>query len=361
MYSKRDDFKFGEIMSIWLKKNHYDVVIKGGGIAGVSLAYWLNKINPSLQVAIWELNYMGSGATGRNAGFLTCGSLNYFKSLVDKFGENTALEIWSYYRENHEQLKPFTKDCDYQPQGATTFSTSDKEVKTLEEVYNKYNQKLPLSLVSSSNFLMGVKYEKDASIHPLKLLKNLNSQISADWLIGDNALENVSYDYLIHATNGFTNLTNIPITAQRGQIILYKPSNINLEGLGYNTENLCYFKKLPTGEFLLGGARSIDLETEQTNVLGENVKITNHLQDFAYRYFNLDPNSIQNKWSGIMGFTPDHQPLVGQINKKEAICAGFSGHGMGIAFMAAKVLSENIINQKSIPQWMDVQRFLKGV
>ena len=47
-----------------MRKN-YDVVIIGGGIHGLSLAYYLAR-DTSHRVAVFEKQYLGSGASGRN-------------------------------------------------------------------------------------------------------------------------------------------------------------------------------------------------------------------------------------------------------------------------------------------------------
>ena len=47
-----------------------DVCIIGGGLSGISTAYYLNKINPNLKIIILEKNKIGWGASGRNGGQL---------------------------------------------------------------------------------------------------------------------------------------------------------------------------------------------------------------------------------------------------------------------------------------------------
>jgi len=46
-----------------------DVVIIGGGYAGIATAYFLKKAEPSMSVAVLEAEVIGFGASGRNAGF----------------------------------------------------------------------------------------------------------------------------------------------------------------------------------------------------------------------------------------------------------------------------------------------------
>lgn len=347
-------------MSYWLKKNHYDVVIKGAGIAGVSLAYHLQQYNPKLKIAIFDHNFLGYGATGRNAGFLTCGSITYFGQLVDKHGINLALEIWNTYVQNHQLLKPFTKDTDYQMCGAVSWAVTDQEEDNLTRIYSLMKDNISVAPTKHSKFKMGILYQGDASVNPIKLLRNLAHEVSVDWLWGVDGLSGVTYDLVVHATNGFTHLPQIPITAQRAQVVLLDVKDRITNTLGYNAHNLVYFKQLPSNELLLGGARLVDPQTEQTSELGTNDKITQHLLTFAQDYLSVT-SPIKTQWSGIMGFTPDHQPLVGKINDKELIVAGFSGHGMGIACQSSKILAEYFIKGTTIPHWMDVQRFIKGV
>src|SRR4051794_32356478 len=91
--------------SFWLDRSNktdprsFDVVVVGAGISGLSAAYWLKKEDPSLKVAIVERHRLGFGASGRNAGFITCGSVEHFNRMVGKHGLEQATEIWRYSEE----------------------------------------------------------------------------------------------------------------------------------------------------------------------------------------------------------------------------------------------------------------------
>src|SRR5690606_3772651 len=95
------------IPSIWQKKIDRDVkhstIIVGGGIAGLSLAYFLSQ--KGIKTTLLEQEEVGSGASGRNAGFLTGGSLAYFQTLTQSYGEEVALEKWFYTKGNIDLLK----------------------------------------------------------------------------------------------------------------------------------------------------------------------------------------------------------------------------------------------------------------
>ena len=97
--------------SFWLDRTFktpaktYDVVIVGAGISGLSAAYWLKKEDPGLKIAIVERTRMGGGATGRNAGFITCGSVEHFNRLITKHGLEEATDIWRFSEENLRLLE----------------------------------------------------------------------------------------------------------------------------------------------------------------------------------------------------------------------------------------------------------------
>jgi glycine/D-amino acid oxidase-like deaminating enzyme len=54
-------------------------------------------------------------------------------------------------------------------------------------------------------------------------------------------------------------------------------------------------------------------------------------------------------WTGIMGWSSDFMPFVGEMpgKKGQYITAGFSGHGMPLIYLATKALAEIIRGEKT--------------
>jgi glycine/D-amino acid oxidase-like deaminating enzyme len=69
---------------------HADVVIVGGGFAGLWTAIELTSRKPSLSVVLLEADICGSGASGRNAGFLSA-SWHHLEDLCRLYGERQGL------------------------------------------------------------------------------------------------------------------------------------------------------------------------------------------------------------------------------------------------------------------------------
>lgn len=58
---------------------------------------------------------------------------------------------------------------------------------------------------------------------------------------------------------------------------------------------------------------------------------------------------IEHEWIGIMGFTPDRNPLVGPLATRpgEYVAAGYTGHGMPVAFLAGRNIADLICDVQS--------------
>src|SRR3989344_1637745 len=71
-----------------------DVVVIGGGIAGLSCAQKLEKAGRT--VVLIEKNFCGSGASGKSAGILTPDSEIELSALIKTYGDKKAKSIWDF-------------------------------------------------------------------------------------------------------------------------------------------------------------------------------------------------------------------------------------------------------------------------
>ena len=355
LFRQGNVFRFGEeVKSYWQRQKKYDVLIKGAGITGLSLAYWINQLRPSMTVAIYETESIGFGASGRNAGFLTCGSVSYFSQLRDKFGLDKASEIWNFHAKNHELMKQFVGSCDYENNGAITASSTKERTEKLREIMDAMKScRIKVEETSLQGFDGAFLYKGDGSVHPIKLLSSLKEKIKADFYFGKQEVEG---RIIFDATNAYMN--NSLVTAQRAQVLMLAPIARFLKTTVYHPESLTYFKQLPSGEVLIGGARTLDSKTEETKELGLNPKIQEYLENFLKSNFEtLKDQPVLTQWSGIMGFTPDHLPIAGSNALNSYFIGGYSGHGMGLAFHSSKKLVEHVFLKTELPWFLDAARF----
>ena len=66
-----------------------DIAIVGAGFTGMWTAYYLNRSNPNLDIAVFESNTIGFGASGRNGGWC----MGWSQDLTDRLSDpNTQSE-----------------------------------------------------------------------------------------------------------------------------------------------------------------------------------------------------------------------------------------------------------------------------
>lgn len=381
-----------------IEVQEFDIVIIGGGIAGVSTAYWLLKEKQGLKVALVEKGELASGATGRNAGFITCGSVEHFNRLVETHGAEKALDIWKFSEDNLKLLEEHiilqkSKELQFEKKGSFSLASTKEEFEELKKSYllmkelginvEVLNQEEIEKRLNAFGFVGGIKYNDDASIHPVLLLEEILNTFKEDKnfkLFENSEVFNIEQNkenkrvhtksgkldtpIVIMATNGYSSLLHPyfsdKIYPTRGQILATEPLPKLLEGPCYANFVLDYFRQTPTGEVVIGGFRQLKKDTE----VGYSDEVTDVIQEALVDFLNkhipsIKGKSITHRWSGIMGFSADGQPMVGSIPTDPQIyfVGGFTAHGMGLAFNCGKCLVDLLFN-RPIPQFISAKRFI---
>jgi glycine/D-amino acid oxidase-like deaminating enzyme len=385
-------------ISYWLDQGagrsiETDVLIVGAGITGLSLAYWVNQEDPNLKVTIVERGRVGSGATGRNAGFITCGSVEHFNRLVERWGDDKALEMWRFSEKNLDLLREhIIEDADaieFRHDGTFSLASTNEEFHELKktadlmrrfdiavDVLNENEIKNRLGVV---NFVGGIKYLKDASVDPIKLLGQMERKIKAQILpysevfdlktesdgtvIARTNTTEIRSSVVMLALNGYSSQLKPyfkdKIYPTRGQIMITNPVEPFMEGACYANFVLDYFRQLRNGQVLIGGFRQLEKATE----VGYSDHTTDVIQDALYEFLQtyiprLKDTGITHRWSGVMGFSSDGQPLIGALPDEPQIyfSGGYTGHGLGLAFHSAKCLVDLVFGRE-IPDFINAKRF----
>lgn len=394
-------------VSYWMDRNRTrkiqsDIVIVGGGIAGLSTAYWLNKEDPALKIAVVEKGQLGDGATGRNAGFITCGSVEHYNRLVGKHGAQEAEQIWKFSEENLNLLKKNIiqsrgQTIGFEQKGSFSLASTEhefNELKNSAELMKSSDIRVDVLKVDEVNkrlgvsqFVGGIKYLDDASVHPLLLLNTLKEiileqagsnvqfyenaevfSIESDRNSGNKLVRTKSGVFesslVVLATNAYSSLLDKyfenKIFPTRGQILATEPVPLFMEGPCYANFVLDYFRQLPTGELIIGGFRQLQKDTE----LGYSDQTSDVIQSALDKFiFDHIPPAraakITHRWTGVMGFSVDGQPLVGSLpnDPQIFIVGGFTAHGLGLAFHCAKTLVDCMFD-RPIPSFLSIKRFV---
>jgi len=363
--------------SHWFKKNtsvtsdaSTDVLIIGGGYVGLSTAYWLSELKPNLKITILERRFCGAGASGRNAGFLTKGSVTFYKSLVQDWGEEKAKNLYKFAAESLSLVNEHILSKYHVPFEATTSSTlfrSTEQISALrrdcfspEDFNFKWSEVSELPSPLRSKFLGAYENGPEYKINPVDLLSSLKSslfkrgveliedtmafEICEEGVRTENQL--IKSKQVVLALNGyfpqFTNKFHEMITPRRAQMLAVEiEAGFNCPSLYYDSPERVYWRKAGEKVLLIGGKRLLDEKGE----VGDYEKISPVIQQGLEQYISKELGlkyKVIDRWSGTMGFTKHELPLAGKVNApmETFLIGGFSGHGMGLGFHSGKDMAE---------------------
>ena len=362
-------------------EHHCDILIVGAGLAGLSTAYWLRKLDKTLKVMIIDKGNLGAGASGRNAGFITCGSTEHFSRMSCAYGESKAEEIWKFTEYNHQlMLNEFgehslRETCEYDSRGSWTLAATEPEVGEIQQTVNllghkgvnvEWRDQVP---AGCEGFHGGAYYGDDGEIHPLKYLEKLRTASFGPkgYTLVYHGQEADGFDQqgdlMVTRTNnmriyshGVVLCTNAwssqvapwfqdKVVSARGQIIVTEPVEQFLEP-SYCSFVLDYFRQLKDGSVLIGGFRNADAEREVGYSDEVNPIINEKLEGFLNEHFPvLRGKRIDYRWSGVMGFAADGYPLIGSLPTDPQVFynVGFTAHGLGFAFATGELTARLIL------------------
>ena len=332
-----------------------DVLVIGGGIAGVSLVHHLARRR--ISTVLVERAHLAAGASGRNAGFLLAGVSDCYAEAVRIFGREKARDVWSITGENHDRMLEAVdgSDVGHRRLGSATLASDDDERARLEE---------SSQLMRDDGFEARWDGERlfnprDGEVDPAALVAALASRAKEGVIregVEVTAIESVGSEVsvrtgqqecragvVILATNAYTSqlVPRVKITPTRAQMLASAPVLRSVCDLPtYSHSGFRYWRQLRSGEVLIGGWRDTSLSTE----VGYDEQPTARIQEHLDKQLATMTRGaeVTHRWAGIMGFTETGLPLVEPVSgmRNVYVCAGFNGHGMAFAFMSAKQLVE---------------------
>lgn len=369
-----------------------DVLVVGGGLAGWSSAYWLARGEPDLRIAVVDRGNICAGASGRNAGFVTCGSVEHYGRQVARHGAEMARGLWQMAQDNialiREEVVERGVECGFRQAGTYSLAGTDHELGEIAESARiMADAGIEVSVVDAAHvathlgargFAGGALYHDDGEVHPVQLARGiarlthatfypheevfgLHPQDDGRVLVRTRTRRFLSMSVVL-ATNAYAPLLDPwfedKIFPTRGQIIVTDPVERFMAAPCYANFVLDYFRQLPDGRVLIGGFRQLEKEREVGTEDIPNPRIHQALLDFLGRHFErLEGVGISHRWAGIMGFSVDGVPLIGSLPGRPQIyfVGGFTAHGVGFAFKAGALLA-GLMLRGEVPPYLSARR-----
>lgn len=331
-----------------------DVLIIGGGIAGILCAYFLRE--KGVDYVLVEGNTICSGITENTTAKITSQHGLIYDKLLHRVGIEKAK---MYLDANQNAVKKYFElcediDCDFEKRTNCVYSIDDKR-KLEREVAALYKMGFPAEIIETEELPFqtagAVSFENQAQFHPLKFLakiaENLNiyehtfvKELAEHTAVTEKG--NIAFQKLIFATH-------FPIDNKHGMYFLKmyqhrsyvialenapKLRNLYVDEAKGGLSFRCYQDIL-----LLGGG------AHRTGKRGGNWK---ELRDFAAEHY---PNAREKYfWATQDCMTLDGIPYIGAYSKRMPGCfvaTGFHKWGMTSSMAAAMILTDLVLEKEN--------------
>jgi len=370
--------------SYWETKHfiqHWDALIIGSGITGLSTGIFLKRKFPNWKVAILEKGALPSGASTRNAGFACFGSVSEILDDLTIMTEKEVFELVANRYEGLNLLRELLTDdhLNYKPTGGF-------------EIFREGNDEIYQECLGSLSYInaelvqcirkqafrdcsnqidsFGFKAVKNMLINELEgtvdtglMMKNmiaLARESGVEIFNGvkvkelsssdrnctlDTNIGEILSDRTIVATNGFAKqlLPEVEVESCRAQVLITSPiKNLSWSGCFHHDRGYDYFRDID-GRVLLGGGRHLSKEAEHTDQEGVTDKIQDHLEKILREVILPDKEfKIDMRWSGTMGMGSSKKYIAKKLNDRVYCAVRFGGMGVALASSVSKSLVDLI-------------------
>lgn len=331
-----------------------DILIIGGGIAGILTAYFLHK--SGVKYVLVEKDTICSGTTQNTTAKITFQhSLNYHKILKSN-GIEAARKYLLANKKAFEKYAELCKeiDCDYEVKDNYVYSISDK--KKLEDEMDAlrkigYEAEFCEDINIPVNTSGAVRFSNQAQFNPLKFISAISKGLNVyentfvREMIGNTAVTNlgkITADRVIAATHfPFINKHGsyfLKLYQHRSYVIALENAQ-DVDGMYVDENKTGLSFRNYNNLLLLGGGG------HRTGQKGGN---WNELREFADRVY---PESSEKYfWAAQDCMSLDDIPYIGQYSKSTQnfyVASGFNKWGMTGAMTAAMILSDMILGNQN--------------
>lgn len=353
-------------MSVWMDSStlpgfeslktdlNTEVLIIGGGIAGILCAYMLKQAG--VEYVLVEADTICSGITKNTTAKITVQHGLVYHKLVKQFGMDKAA---LYFRANQEALETYTElcagiDCDFERKDSFVYSLDNPraiadELECLQKlnIPAEYVQQLPLPLQIEG----AVKFARQAQFHPLKFIREIARNLN----IYENTMVKRLEGCKAHTEHGSITAkkvvvaTHFPFLNQHGSYFLkmYQHRSYEIafenapdfDGMYVDESQKGMSFRNYNGLLLVGGGGC------RTGKAGGNWA---EIESFSAR--NFPGAKARNRWSTQDCMTLDSVPYIGNYSKNTPnlfVATGFNKWGMTSSMVSALLLTDLITGKKS--------------
>jgi len=374
-----------------------DVAIIGGGFTGLSAAYYLKKNQPEKNVALFEAQRCGNGASGRNGAMM----LNMTDDRFLQWSGEPELDkrIYDLTLDNIRRLQALSAatgiDADIEQNGALQVCNTKKDAEAGIAFINKikghglpfeYWDRSAVVTALGTGFYQGALFDPGSGqLHPGKLVALLKA---AATMAGAEIYDGTA---IVDVEEGET----LRLTSADGKTIRAKAvilaTNAFTSKLGYLRRAVAPFfdyvgitAPLTDAKLAETGWRlRVPFNDSRTEVfyLGltrdQRIHIGGGLADYEFNNGVTNPKQAETRyaalreellriypmlgdvpfelcWNGAVDMSLDQTPAIGKMGKFQNIfyALGYSGHGVNLTSVFGRILADLVEGKEAQWAWL---------
>ena len=365
------------------KNESFDVAIIGAGFSGLWSAFNLKQFQPNLKIAVFEKEYVGFGASGRNGGWASAEYPTSSNRLIKENGLESYKNLRTAITKSIDEIGEITKSnnwqIDYAKGGALLFARGNSQLsrisKEIDDEHQLLNKSQTTELLNIPSAIGSVFTPHCAALNPFKLVRALADHLEKNGVviyeqsnvseIRDKQVEvngfKVNCIFSIRATEAFTprkwmGNRQIPIYSL---MVATEPLSSEVIKEIRNTQratfqeacHLITYAQITSDNRLALGGRGVRYKLFSR--LSERSEIDNRMHSALERrarsWFPQIANAkFEYRWGGAVALTRRWQAYLNfdQATGRAEI-GGYVGDGVTLSYLVAKTLAEKMSNIKT--------------
>lgn len=367
--------------SLWQKDNYdkrlkkiendlkTDILIIGGGITGISLAYNLKDAN--YNVTLIDRGKLFNEASAKSTGKINILQDLKYQDIENIYNFNSAKLYYESQKEAKDIILKNIKDnnikCNLLKTATNTFTYDEKEKnkfnkerKILDKLEIKYNN--DLSIIGDKKIVDVISVKDSYVFNPVKYLNGLYEQIKNKINIYENSVATkINYkdnNYITYVNNKKIESKILVIACNYPffTIPFIAPLKTYEEKSyisAYNVDEIKDIDGISTGSNVISFRYDTDKKNKYFIYLNNSSKLSDKLNyEKNYEENKIEAEKIiskdlKYKWTNMDVMTNDYIPYIGMIKENMYIATGYNTWGNTNGTIAAKVIHNLIINEKS--------------
>ncbi len=362
-----------------------DVAVVGGGLSGLSAAYYVRKLSPQKTVTVLEARGCGNGASGRNGAMVLTMTADRFMNFSSD--PHMDREIYELTAGNVDSLTALSAatgiDCELQTPGTLqVFNTTEdakagrayvERARALGMPVEYWEADRVRGAIGTAAYQGGFFDPSGGHVHPMKLVHVFKTAAeSAGAKVYENtAIEHIEEgrEHVLHTAAGRTVrakslvLAGNVFTANFGRfrnsilplreyVAMTRPLSLEeLDAIGWrlpapfndSRTEVFYFGLTKDRRIHIGGGSP---RYDYNNAAGDPVIAAAHREVLRGELMRVFPGlagvEFESSWDGEIDWSLDASPSVGVtgIHNNIYYGIGYSGHGVNLTSVFGRVIAE---------------------